>query len=140
RVVEDAEIEVEPGGVVALGDQHVPQGERVLAPRDGHEHALVPFQHAVLADRLPHLVAEELQEVGRAEGGVVPSQLQHGGAPALATRHPRPPPPALPGPLSIVSPSLTTWSAVTSSSPRITSTVSGRISSSRSTSFTRRLP
>src|SRR5262245_57481229 len=40
----------------------------------------------------------------------------------------------------MVSASATTWSAVMSSSPRMTRTVSGKISSSRSTSFTRRLP
>src|SRR5437588_5731167 len=40
----------------------------------------------------------------------------------------------------MVSPSRTTWSAVTRSSPQITSTVSGRMSSSRRMSFTRRLP
>src|SRR5438093_7836912 len=40
----------------------------------------------------------------------------------------------------MVSPSRTTWSAVTRSSPQITRTVSGMMSSSRRMSFTRRLP
>src|SRR5206468_2886398 len=49
-------------------------------------------------------------------------------------------PPLITGRSSIVSSSVTIWSAVTRVSPRITSTVSGMISSSRRTSFTLRPP
>src|SRR3989441_640453 len=49
-------------------------------------------------------------------------------------------PPLMTGLSSMVSASRTTWSGVISSSPRITRTVSGRMSSSRRTSFTRRPP
>src|SRR4029453_13370015 len=104
--VEDPEIEVEPGGPVALVDQHVPQRQRVLAARDGDQHLLVAFEHPVAPNRLPDLIAEELHEVGGAEGGVVPSQLEDGPVPALATLHRAPP--DITGRSSIVSVSLTT--------------------------------
>src|SRR5262249_41743957 len=140
-IVEDAEVEIEAGGPVALVDQHVPQRERVLAARDGDQHGLVSREHPVLADRLADLIAEELEEVRRAERRVVAPEPEHGRLSALAALHrTRPLPPDITGRSSIVSPSRTTWSAVTRSSPQITSTVSGMMSSSRRMSFTRRLP
>src|SRR5213078_2711398 len=138
RVVEDAEVEVEPRRPVPLVDQDVPERERVFAAGDGHEHVLVLVEHAVLPDRLTDLVPEEVEKVRGAERGVVAAQLEHGRPPALAALHCAPP--LITGRSSIVSPSRTTWSAVISSSPRITRTVSGRMFSSRRTSFTRRPP
>ena len=87
RIVEDAEVEVEPGRLVARLDQHVPQGERVLAAGHRHEHGLVGREHLVLADGLRDLLAEELLEIGRAEGGVVARQLDDRARPALAALH-----------------------------------------------------
>src|SRR4030095_2801240 len=92
-------------------------------------------------DRLADLVAKELEEVRRAERRIMAAQLEDGGIAALAHLHRAPwPPPDMTGRSSIVSPSRTTWSAVMRSSPQITSTVSGMMSSSRRISFTRRLP
>src|SRR5438552_3518899 len=95
-----------------------------------------PHRHAVLEGRTVPAVA--LQEVGGAEGGVVPPEHEGGRAAALAALHRTPP--DITGRSSITSSSRSIWSAVTRSSPRITSTVSGRMSSSRRTSLTRRLP
>src|SRR5262249_28707712 len=86
-IVEDAEIEVEAGRVVAVVEQHVPQRERVLAARHGHQHTLPAGEHPVTADRLAHLVAEEVEKIGRAEGRVVASQLERCGRAALAALH-----------------------------------------------------
>src|SRR5439155_22408554 len=98
-------------------------------------------EHAGLADRLADLVAEELEEVRRTERGVVAPELEDRRLAALAALHrERARPPDITGRSSMVSPSRTTWSAVTRSSPQITSTVSGMMSSSRRMSFTRRLP
>src|SRR5438128_499193 len=193
-IVEGAEVEVEAGRPVALLAQHRPQRQRVLASRHRHQHGLLGREHPVLADRLADLIAEELDEVRLAEGGVVPPELDDRpsaalpafqeaspiisplaspaagcgcarpspiisplaspaagcgcarpspiisplasprGAPRLAL------PPLITGRSSIVSSSVTIWSAVTRVSPRITSTVSGMISSSRRTSFTLRPP
>src|SRR5437879_4844618 len=74
-IVEDAEVEVEAGRPVALLDQHLPQRQRVLASRHRHQHGLLGREHPVLADRLADLIAEELDEVRLAEGGVVPPEL-----------------------------------------------------------------
>ena len=65
-VVEDAQIEIEPGRLVARLDQHVPQREGILAAGDGDQDQLLAAEHPVLADRLRDLLAEELLEVGRA--------------------------------------------------------------------------
>src|SRR5262249_27525277 len=137
-VVEDAQVQVEAGRAVAFVDQHVPERQRVLAAGDGHQDRLVLAEHAVLADGLAHLGSEGLLEVRRAEGGVGAPKLQHRRAAALAALHARPP--DITGRSSMVSSSFTCWSAVMRSSPRMTRTVSGRMSSSRRTSFTRRLP
>src|SRR5229473_1896962 len=123
RIVEDAEVQIEAGRVVAVVDEDVPQRQRVLAARHGHQHTLVAREHAVLADRLAHLVAEELQVVVDAKGGVVAPQLDGGAVAALAALHARPP--DITGRSSMTSSSRSSWSAVTRSSPRMTSTVSG---------------
>ena len=104
------------------------------------------------------LPREELDEVRRAERRVVAAQLERGralrtsgtsdtgslptglspdttGLPPDTTG-----PPDMTGRTSRTSSPPTTVSLVTSSSPRITSTVPARISSSRSNSFTRRVP
>ena len=125
RVVEDAEVEVESRRPVALVEQDVPERERVLAAGHGHEHVLILVEHAVLPDRLTDLVPEEVEEVRGAERGIVAAQLEHRRPTALPALHRAPP--DMTGRSSIVSPSRTTWSAVISSSPRITRTVSGRI-------------
>src|SRR5207237_1008539 len=75
-VVEDAQIEIEPRRLVARLDQHVPQREGILAAGDGDQDLLLAAEHPVLADRLRDLLAKELLEVRRAEGGVVPRQLE----------------------------------------------------------------
>src|SRR6266478_41540 len=212
-IVEDAEVEVEAGRPVALLDQHLPQRQRVLASRHRHQHGLLGREHPVLADRLADLIAEELDEVRLAEGGVVPPELDDRPTAALPAFQEASPiisplaspaagcgcarpspiisplaspaagcgcarpspiisplaspaagcgcarpspiisplasprgtprlalPPLITGRSSIVSSSVTIWSAVTRVSPRITSTVSGMISSSRRTSFTLRPP
>src|SRR5262249_33621538 len=118
--------------------QHVPQRQRVFAARHGDQHALTTREHLVTADRLAHLIAEEIEEVRRAEGRVVASQLERRGAATLAALHAAPP--DITGRSSITSSSRSIWSAVTSSSPRITTTVWGRMSSSRRMSLPRRLP
>ena len=87
RVLEDAEIEVQAGGPVAFVDQHVPERERVLAPRDGDQHRLVLREHVVLPDRLANLIAEELEKVRSAERGVVTPELEDRRLPALAALH-----------------------------------------------------
>src|SRR5262249_29181120 len=86
-VVEDAEVEIEARRAVTLLDQDVPECQRVLAARHRDQYRFVAREHPVLADRLAHLVAEELEEVGRAERGVVSPQLDHGAGAALATLH-----------------------------------------------------
>src|SRR5437016_1192344 len=148
RVLEDAEVEVESRGLVALLEEDVPERQRILAAGDGHQHALLSTEHAVLADGRGHLPAEEGEEVRRAEGGVVPPELHrrpvaapgalHGLLPAGAT--PPEPPPDITGRSSIVSASSSIASVVSNSSCRMMSTVPGTIWSSRSTSFTRRGP
>jgi hypothetical protein len=90
-VVEDAEVEVEAGGVIALVDEDVPERERVLAAGHGDQHALLAREHAVAPDRLAHLVPEELDEVVGTERGVVPAQLDGGRAAAFPALHVRPP-------------------------------------------------
>src|SRR5262249_1205011 len=141
-ILEDAEVEVQAGCPIPLADQHVPEREGILAAGDGDQHRLVLGEHVVLPDRLAHLVAEELEEIRGAERGVVASGLARARLPALATLHrgSAPLPPDITGRSSIVASSRTTWSAVTRSSPQITSTVSGRMSSSRRMSLTRRPP
>src|SRR5262249_56057026 len=106
---------------------------------DGHSHGLVEAEHAVLANSLGDLLAEELQEVRRAEGRVVTRQLDDRARPALAALH-EALPPDITGRTSSSSPSPTTSSAVRRSLPRITSTLPGGMSSSRSTSLTRLRP
>jgi len=86
-VVEDPEVQVEPGRPVPFVDQHVPERQRVLAAGDGDQHELVLGEHPVLPDGLADLIAEELEEVRRAECGVVTPQLEHGGLTALAALH-----------------------------------------------------
>jgi hypothetical protein len=131
RVVEDAQVEIEAGRLVAVLDQHVPQGEGVLAARHPHHDLLVAGEHLVAVHRLRDLLAEELEEVRRAEGRVVTSQLEGGGAPALAALHRVPAlPPDMTGRTSSTSSPPTTVSPVSSSLPRMTSTVLGRMSSS----------
>src|SRR2546425_889600 len=145
-VVEDAQIEIEPRRLVARLDQHVPQREGILAAGDGDQDLLLAAEHPVLADRLRDLLAKELLEVRRAEGGVVPRQLEDGLTSALAALHwillalALALPPDMTGRTSSTSSSPTTSSAVRRSLPRITSTVLGRMSSSRSTSLTRLRP
>src|SRR6185295_2633160 len=112
-----AEVEIEPGGRVAVGEERVPQRQRVLATGDGHQHRLVAAEHPELADGLADLVAEELHEVDGAEGRVVAPQLEGGLSPALRALHERAPileglPPLMTGRSSIVSVSWTIWSAV----------------------------
>src|SRR5439155_1382255 len=115
RVVEDAQVEIEAGRPVPVLDEHVPEGQRVLAPRHGHEDRLVAREHPVLVDRLRNLLLEELDEVRRAERGIVAPELERGGAPALPALHP--PPPDMTGRTSRTSSSPTTVSLVRSSSP-----------------------
>src|SRR5215467_1272843 len=138
-VVEDAEVEIQTGRGIAGLDQDIPQGEGVLPAGDGYQHGLVEGDHPMLADGLGDLLAEELQEVRRAEGRVVTRQLDDRARPALAALH-WALPPDITGRTSSSSPSPTTSSAVRRSLPRITSTVPGRMSSSRSTSLTRLRP
>src|SRR5436309_3265041 len=86
RVVEDAQVEIEAGRPVPVLDEHVPEGQRVLAPRHGHEDRLVAREHPALVDRLGDLLLEELDEVRRAERGAAAPELERGGAPALPAR------------------------------------------------------
>src|SRR5439155_2004806 len=72
---------------VPLGDQHVPERERVLAAGDGDEHVLVLLEHAVLPDRLADLVAEEVEKIRSAEGGVVAAELEYRRPAALPALH-----------------------------------------------------
>src|SRR5437867_7799935 len=83
-VVEDPEVQVEPGRPVPFVDQDVPERQRVLTAGDGDQHELVLREHPVLPDGLADLIAEELEEVRRAEGGVVTAQLENGRLTALA--------------------------------------------------------
>src|SRR3989442_754835 len=149
-VLEDAEVEVEARRPVPLVDQHVPERERVLAAGDGDEQVLVLLEHAVLPDRLADLVAEKVEKIRSAEGGVVAAELEYRRPAALPALHCRRAPeagpvgwllpPLMTGLSSMVSASRATWSGVIHSSPRVTRTVSRRMSSSRRTSFTRRPP
>src|SRR5205085_3910022 len=107
------EIQVQTRRGVALVDEDVPEGEGILAARDRDQHGLVVMEHAVLVDGLADLLAEELQEVGRAECRVVPPQLDGGGPTTLATLHASTPaPPDITGRISSSSSSPTTVSVV----------------------------
>ena len=100
------EPDVQPVGLVAGLDKHVPHGERVLAAADRDEDPIVGLQHVEVVDRLGHLAAAELLQVLGTEVGVVPRQVDHRRALAhlaLAAdrRHDRPP--EMTGRTSIVS-------------------------------------
>src|SRR2546425_27927 len=75
----------EQGG--RLVDQHVPERERVLAAGDGDEQVLVLLEHAVLPDRLTDLVAEKVEKIRSAEGGVVAAELEYRRPAALPALH-----------------------------------------------------
>ena len=69
------EPDVQPVGLVARLDQHVPHGERILAAADRDEDPIGRLQHVEVVDRLGHLAATQLLEVLGAEVGVVPGQV-----------------------------------------------------------------
>src|SRR5262249_12630116 len=137
-VFEDAEVEIETGRTIAFGDEHIPEGQRVLSPGHRYQDPSVAREHAVPVDGLADLLREELDEVRRAERCIVAPQLERGGPSALPALHRSPP--DITGRTSRTSSPPTTVSLVKSSSPRITSTVPAKMSSSRSNSFTRRVP
>src|SRR5207244_4032890 len=68
-------------------DQHVPERERVLAAGDGDEQVLVLLEHTVLPDRLTDLVAEKVEKIRGAEGGVVAAELEYRRPAALPALH-----------------------------------------------------
>ena len=128
RVVEDAEVEIEPGGLVARPRSARPRARASPCRRRRPPDRLVAREHLVLADRLGDLLAEELEEV-RA------SRRRRCGAAARGrrrrrtcgtSRRPARAPPDMTGRTSSTSSSPTTLSAVRSSSPRMTSTVLGQ--------------
>src|SRR5207245_2509510 len=86
-ILEDAEVEVEARRPVPLVDQHVPERERVLAAGDGDEQVLVLLEHTVLPNRLADLVAEKVEKIRSAEGGVVAAELEYRRPAALPTLH-----------------------------------------------------
>src|SRR3989442_7826104 len=86
-ILEDAEVEVEARCPVPLVDQHVPERERVLAAGDGDEQVLVLLEHTVLPDRLADLVAEKVEKIRSAEGGVVAAELEYRRPAALPALH-----------------------------------------------------
>jgi hypothetical protein len=81
-VLTDAEAEVQPVDLVAEVEQHVPEGEAVLAARDGDEHAVVGREHVELVDGPLDLLGAITGEALRAERGVVPAQFDHRRLPA----------------------------------------------------------
>ena len=48
-VLADTEVDVQAVGVVAKVQQHVPEGQAVLAAADGHQDLLVVAEHLVVA-------------------------------------------------------------------------------------------
>ena len=71
----DPEADVEPVGAVAQPQQDVPQRQRVLPARDGHEHPVAWCDHRVLFDDAFDLVTAVGQEAALAEPGVVAAHL-----------------------------------------------------------------
>ncbi len=67
--------EVEAVGLVAEAHEDLPQRERVLAARDRDQHPLARFEHAVRVDGAAHLLVAVVDEVVRAERGVVATDV-----------------------------------------------------------------
>ena len=107
-----------PVDVVAEVEEHVPERERVLAPRDGDEDPVVGRHHPEAPDRLLDLGAEHREEMLGAEGRVVTPDLDHGGRPTAPALHRAPP--EMTGRISSSSSSLTGVSRVISSPARMT--------------------
>src|SRR3989475_12880056 len=57
------------------------------AAGDGDEQVLVLLEHAVLPDRLTDLVAEKVEKIRSAEGGVVAAELEYRRPAALPALH-----------------------------------------------------
>src|SRR5215211_379412 len=133
-VLPDPEPEVEPVGGIAEPEEEVPQRERVLPARHGHDDALAGANHVVVLDGPADLLAAVLQEVVAAEGGVVPADVEHRRAPAHTALHAAPP--EVTGRISTTSVSDSRASRVTSVSPWMTSTDSGLTSSCSSSAET----
>src|SRR5207244_2788978 len=137
-VLADAETEVEARRVVAEVDEHVPQREAVLAPRDRDQDALAEHEHVLRGDRSLHLTAEVEEVAGPAEGRVVRPELDLGAFAAPFAFHAAPP--EMTARISTSSPSSTTSASVRRRSPRITMAVPGRIPRSVRSAPTRRGP
>src|SRR5690606_14289086 len=127
-VVADPEADVEAVDLVAEGGEDLPEGERVLAARDGDQDALAGAEHGEVVDGPAHLLPAVVDEVGRAEVGVVAPDADDRRPAAHPALHDAPP--EITGRISTSSSSSRTASPGTSSPPRITSTVS-RWTSSR---------
>src|SRR5207247_7538772 len=82
-----ADGKVESRRPVPLVDQHAPERERVLAAGDGDEQVLVLLEHTVLPNRLADLVAEKVEKIRSAEGGVVAAELEYRRPAALPALH-----------------------------------------------------
>src|SRR6266536_3539062 len=130
-VLADPEPQVQPVRAVAEVDEEVPQRERVLPARHGHDDALAGTDHVVILDGAADLLGAVLHEVVTAERGVVPADIEHRRRPADAALHVAPP--EVTGRISTTSVSDSRASRVTSVSPWMTSTDSG-LTSSRSSS------
>ena len=137
-VLTDAETDVQPVGLVAGLDQHVPHGEASPCRRSPRRApARVGSQHVEVVDRLGHLAPAQLLQVLGTEVGVVPRQVDDRRPLAhLALGPLTSAPPEMTGRTSIVSASSSRASPGTSVPLRITrcaSRFSPRSSSSRST-------
>ena len=141
RVVEDAEIEVEARRLVTASRSARPIA-RANPCRPDTATSTGSSVVNILCLRMASATCfrKNSRKSGAAEGGVVTRQLDDGTRSALAALHGVALPPDMTGRTSSSSPSPTTSSAVRRSLPRITSTVPGRMSSSRRTSLTRLRP
>ena len=120
RVLADAEADVHPVGLVPEPQQRVPEGEAVLAARDGHQHTVVSGKHPVVVDGALDLGAEPVRIAARAEGRAVAADLDVGGRPALDAAHFCQMPPEMTGQTSIWSPDWSRTSRVRITSSRMT--------------------
>src|SRR5665213_358110 len=126
----DAEPDVQTVGLVAEVAQQLPQPERVLASRDGHQDSVAGLDHVEMIDRAPDLLSAVAEEARAAIPGVVAAHLDDGRLATTTALHLAPP--DMTGLISTTSSSCRCSSCVASVSLRMTITDSGTMSSSRS--------
>jgi len=76
--VGDAQVNVDPLGLVAQAHQHVPQTQAVLAARHGHQHLVSRPEHPIPLDGALGVLAQPGRETVCAQGQLVLAHLDDG--------------------------------------------------------------